>query len=470
MKFNVSLFFTSIFVGLLPEIFNINDTLDYNSKIVLSMTLIMVCLWFTEAIPSSVTALIPIIVVPFLNVIEIKDVVSRYSSPVVFLILGGFLLAFGFEKSNLHKRIALKAIIVFGNTKRQLLICCIFSTAFFSMWLSNTATCLLMLPIIKFLVDNPLNKDNVVDEIFPKILLLSVAYSSSIGGMITPIGTIPNAIMLGFLNENYNYQIDFIEWVFMVLPLALIILTTLSIYFCFKVEKKSTIKLSSLKNEYKNLGTFSFSEKISSLILVVTASLWIFKNYLNSLFNINLSDASIVIFCSLFFFIIPIDKKFRTILGFDWYRKVPWNILILFGGGLSMAFLVSETGLARTISEQMYFIKDFEIFIIILLLTFFTSIITEFTSNTATTFLLLPLFAAFAIASDINVIKLLLPIVLAASCAFMMPISTPPNAIVFSTNKFTIKFMVTNGIVLNLLSILIISLYVNFFILLEYNF
>ena len=139
--------------------------------------------------------------------------------------------------------------------------------------------------------------------------------------------------------------------------LALIILTTLSIYFCFKVEKKSTIKLSSLKNEYKNLGTFSFSEKISSLILVVTASLWIFKNYLNSLFNINLSDASIVIFCSLFFFIIPIDKKFRTILGFDWYRKVPWNILILFGGGLSMAFLVSETGLARTISEQMYFIK-----------------------------------------------------------------------------------------------------------------
>ena len=238
MKFNVSLFFTSIFVGLLPEIFNINDALDYNSKIVLSMTLIMVCLWFTEAIPSSVTALIPIIVVPFLNVIEIKDVVSRYSSPVVFLILGGFLLAFGFEKSNLHKRIALKAIIVFGNTKRQLLICCIFSTAFFSMWLSNTATCLLMLPIIKFLVDNPLNKDNVVDEIFPKILLLSVAYSSSIGGMITPIGTIPNAIMLGFLNENYNYQIDFIEWVFMVLPLALIILTTLSIYFCFKVEKK----------------------------------------------------------------------------------------------------------------------------------------------------------------------------------------------------------------------------------------
>ncbi len=470
MKFNVSLFFTSIFIGLFPEIFNINDSLDYNSKIVLSMTLIMVCLWFTEAIPSSVTALIPIIVAPFLNIIEIKDVVSRYSSPVVFLILGGFLLAFGFEKSNLHKRIALKAIIVFGNTKRQLLICCIFSTAFFSMWLSNTATCLLMLPIIKFLVDNPLNKENVVDEIFPKILLLSVAYSSSIGGMITPIGTIPNAIMLGFLNENYNYQIDFIEWVFMVLPLAFIILTTLSIYFCLKVEKKSTIKLSSLKNEYKNLGIFSFSEKISSLILVMTAFLWIFKNYLNSLFNINLSDASIVIFCSLFFFIIPIDRKFRTILGFDWYTKVPWNILILFGGGLSMAFLVSETGLARTISEQMYFIKDFEIFIIILLLTFFTSIITEFTSNTATTFLLLPLFAAFAITSDIDVIKLLLPIVLAASCAFMMPISTPPNAIVFSTNKFTIKFMVTNGIVLNLLSILIISFYVNFFILQKYNF
>ena len=210
MKINIKFFISGIIFGFLPEIFNLNNGLDYNSKIVLGMTLTMVFFWLTEAIPTSITALIPIILSPTFIDITLKDILSKYASPVVFLLLGGFLLASGFEKSNLHQRLALKSIISFGSTKRKLLLCTIFSTAFFSMWLSNTATCLLMIPIIKFIVDTTLNKRE--DEYFSKMLILAVAYSASIGGMITPIGTIPNAILVAFLNENYNYQIDFIDW------------------------------------------------------------------------------------------------------------------------------------------------------------------------------------------------------------------------------------------------------------------
>ena len=462
MKINIKFFISGIIFGFLPEIFNLNNGLDYNSKIVLGMTLTMVFFWLTEAIPTSITALIPIILSPTFIDITLKDILSKYASPVVFLLLGGFLLASGFEKSNLHQRLALKSIISFGSTKRKLLLCTIFSTAFFSMWLSNTATCLLMIPIIKFIVDTTLNKRE--DEYFSKMLILAVAYSASIGGMITPIGTIPNAILVAFLNENYNYQIDFIDWLLFTLPIATLILISLWLYFSMNTKDDGKqLDLKMVLKRFKKLGGLSNAEKVSGFVIMLTGFLWIFKTKINSFFGINFSDSGIAITCAFLFFIIPCDKKYNVLLGSDWFKKIPWDILILFGGGLSMASLVVSTGLAKDLSENLNYIKNYEIWVIIFLVSLFTSLITEFTSNTATTFLFLPIFASFAAEINMNIILITLPMVLAASCAFMMPISTPPNAIAYSSKKFTIKFMVKTGIYLNIISIIIITLYINFF-------
>ena len=364
MKINIKFFISGIIFGFLPEIFNLNNGLDYNSKIVLGMTLTMVFFWLTEAIPTSITALIPIILSPTFIDITLKDILSKYASPVVFLLLGGFLLASGFEKSNLHQRLALKSIISFGSTKRKLLLCTIFSTAFFSMWLSNTATCLLMIPIIKFIVDTTLNKRE--DEYFSKMLILAVAYSASIGGMITPIGTIPNAILVAFLNENYNYQIDFIDWLLFTLPIATLILISLWLYFSMNTKDDGKqLDLKMILKRFKELGGLSNAEKVSGFVIVLTGFLWIFKTKINSFFGINFSDSGIAITCAFLFFIIPCDKKYNVLLGSDWFKKIPWDILILFGGGLSMASLVVSTGLAKDLSENLNYIKNYEIWVII---------------------------------------------------------------------------------------------------------
>jgi len=462
MKINYLNFLIGILLGLIPIIFDFNNILNPDAKIVLTMMIIMIYFWLSEAIPSSITALFPIIFSPFLGDVSFKEIVSKYASPVVFLLLGGFLISLGFEKSNFHKRLAMKSIISFGNTKLKLIFCTILSTAFFSMWISNTATCLLMIPICKFLIDNALDQD---DTYFTKILLLSVAYSSSIGGMITPIGTIPNAILVGFLNDNYGLEISFIDWVKTIFPIAFILLIILGCYFSLRlINNNHMIDLRELKKKYTQLGKIKRSELVSASIITLTALMWILKNKINFLFDISLTDPIIAIIGAILFFIIPADSTQRPILAADSINKIAWDVLVLFGGGLSMAFLVVETGLAEIIANQIIFIQNYHILLIIFLITFFTSLITEFTSNTATTFLLLPLFASFAIEGQFEILKILLPVVLAASCAFVMPISTPPNAIVYSTKKISIKFMSRTGMILNLLSIIMISIYINYFI------
>ena len=458
----INFFLIGIIIGFLPNFLGLDDILDSNSKIVLQMMITMIFFWVTEAIPLSITALIPILVSPFLIEFNTKSIFSSYASPVVFLLLGGFIIANGFEKSSLHQRIAIKTIIIFGKTKISLLFCFIFITAFISMWLSNTATCLLMLPIVKFIVDSSFSKKG--NNFFSKILILCVAYSSSIGGMTTPIGTIPNAVMIGFFEEKYNVQINFIDWVIFVFPISIVLLSILWFYFSFKIRnEKKKVDQTSIKHKLKSLGSFTVEEKITSFILITAALLWIFKIKINEFFGINLSDAGIALFCAFLFFVIPVNKKKDTILNTNLFRNIPWNVLILFGGGLAMASLLMDTGLANEISKNISFLNKFNIFLIILFLTFLTSILTEFTSNTATTFLLLPLLGSFALDANLDIVKIILPVVLAASCAFMMPISTPPNAIVFSTNQINIGFMVKTGIIMNIVCIVIIATFISFF-------
>jgi len=457
----MGIFFLGIAFCTLPDFLALNEDLDYNAKIALRMVLLMIFFWLTEIIPISVTALVPLIFSPFFFDIKINQIASHYASPVVFLLLGGFILALGFEKSNLHQRVAIRSILIFGNTRGKIMISLICSTAFFSMWFSNTATCLLMLPIVKNIIDTNFKNSN--DAHFSKLLILSVAYSSSIGGMATPIGTIPNAVMIGFLKENYNVDIDFVGWFSFIFPLVLILIFTM--WFFLKLRFKDTkekLKKDLIIKKYKMLGNLSREEKITSAIIFLTACLWIFKRYLNNFLDINLSDSAIAIFGSIFFFLVP-TKNNKTILDFNWFKKIPWNVLILFGGGLSMASLIVSTGLAEEMSKMLGFLENLNLLTIIFLIALVTSLLTEFTSNTATTFLFLPLLSIFAINNNLDLVQVLLPFVLAASCAFMMPIATPPNAIVYSSNRFRISFMVSNGFFINIISILIISSYIFLF-------
>ncbi|MFL2661865.1 MAG: SLC13 family permease [Alphaproteobacteria bacterium] len=447
-----------LFIILIFEKVNIFNDLSFDENLALRMVFLMIFLWITELIPISITALIPLIFSPFyLDQIN-NDIFSKYASPVVFLLLGGFIIANGFEKSQLHKRVALKILLSFGNTRKKILLCIIFSTSIFSMFLSNTATCLLMLPIVKNIVDSSFAKLSEID--FSKILLLSIAYSASIGGMATPIGTIPNAVLVGYLNENHNLQIDFVDWFLFSFPLTLLLLSILFIFLSKRfIDDKKIIKVDYLKVKYEKLGRLSDNEKITIFILSITISLWIFKNSINEIFQLHLSDSIIAIFGSLLFFIIP-NKKFSTILNFDWYKNVPWNVLILFGGGLAMASIIISSGLAEEIAKLIDSFSNLNLLSTIIIVAVMTSLLTEFTSNTATTFLLLPILSLFAINNDIEILKLALPFVFAASCAFMMPIATPPNAIVYSVNKFKISFMVYNGFFVNLISVMLISIYI----------
>ena len=459
ISFKFKIFCLGLLLSIIPDLLNLNDNFSSDAKLVIRMLILMIFFWLTEIIPISITALLPILFSPFFVEIQLKDILNNYASSVVFLLLGGFILAQGFEKSQLHRRIALKTLLEFGKTRKKIILIIMLSTAFFSMWLSNTATCLLMLPIVKNILDSNFNSEE--DNEFSKLLLLSIAYSSSIGGMATPIGTIPNAVMIGFLKENHNINIDFIEWFAFGFPLVLILLFVLFVFLGFKFENKNVDK-KFVRKKFLELGNFSYGEKVTVFILTLTLSLWIFKNSLNEIFGINLNDAVIAIFGSFLFFVIPI-KKSDFILSFDWYKNIPWNVLILFGGGLTMASLIISTGLANEFSKIFYFFNSFNLLTLIFIIAIITSFLTEFTSNTATTFLLLPILSIFALNNNMDVINLTLPFVLAASCAFIMPIATPPNAIVYSSNRFKISFMASNGFFINLISVTIISLYVFFF-------
>ncbi len=459
ISFKFKIFCLGLLLSIIPDLLNLNDNFSSDAKLVIRMLILMIFFWLTEIIPISITALLPILFSPFFVEIQLKDILNNYASSVVFLLLGGFILAQGFEKSQLHRRIALKTLLEFGKTRKKIILIIMLSTAFFSMWLSNTATCLLMLPIVKNILDSNFNSEE--DNEFSKLLLLSIAYSSSIGGMATPIGTIPNAVMIGFLKENHNINIDFIEWFAFGFPLVLILLFVLFVFLGFKFENKN-VDRKFVRKKFLELGNFSYGEKVTVFILTLTLSLWIFKNSLNEIFGINLNDAVIAIFGSFLFFVIPI-KKSDFILSFDWYKNIPWNVLILFGGGLTMASLIISTGLANEFSKIFYFFNSFNLLTLIFIIAIITSFLTEFTSNTATTFLLLPILSIFAFNNNMDVINLTLPFVLAASCAFIMPIATPPNAIVYSSNRFKISFMASNGFFINLISVTIISLYVFFF-------
>ena len=441
--------------------------LNDQSNDVLAATIWIAIWWIFEALPIAVTALLPIVLFPIAGGMDLAQTTASYGHKLIFLIMGGFMIAIAIEKWNLYKRIALNIIYFIGTDLRKIILGFMAATAFLSMWISNTATAVMMLPIgvviIKQLKDNP-NTDENENNIFGKALMLAIAYSASIGGIAMFIGTPPNLVMAGIVSQVYGYEISFLEWIVFGLPVSMLLLAICWVYltryaFTFKQDKfpDGREEILKLKNE---LGVISYEQKIVGLVFISVGFCWITRSFLLQKIFPALDDAIIAIIFAMILFIINAKSKNKKILEWKEAVKMPWGILLLFGGGMSLAKAFDVSGLAIWIGNQITAFGNFDLFLFLILLVTAINFLTEVTSNVATTAMLLPVIAYIALELDIHPFILMTAAAVAASCAFMLPAATPPNAIVFGSGYLRIPDMVKKGFLLNIISILIIVLMV----------
>ena len=463
-------FLVFIFLLILPEPEGM-ERVAWNTT---AVALLMAIFWITEALPLYVTALLPIILFPLLNITSLKDSTAPFGHPLIFLFLGGFILAQGIQKWGLHRRIALKIIAGIGVSPKRIIAGFMVGSAFLSMWISNTATALMMLPI-GLSVISVINQTNSLDKNdrkkFSIALLLSIAYSCSIGGVATLIGTPPNALMSAFMLDTYQIEIGFAKWMLVGIPFIIISLPItyfLLVKVIFPVTASLKLNSSVINDKIKNLGVISKEEKLVRLVFIIVASLWIGRSIIENVIP-GISDSSIAIFGAVLLFIIPSSKN-GPLLVWDDARKISWGILILFGGGLSLAHGIKISGLSEWIASAILSSNDIPLIPLVVILTFSIIFLTELTSNLATTAAFLPIIASIGVGMNINPLQLVIPATIAASCAFMLPVATPPNAIIFSSKEITIKEMIRAGILLNFIFILIIVIITNSIGRIVYNF
>jgi sodium-dependent dicarboxylate transporter 2/3/5 len=441
------------------------EGLSKAANAVLASTAWIATWWVFEVVPIAVTAMLPIILFPLTGAMPLSTTTAAFGHKYVFLYIGGFTLAIAIEKWNLHKRIALNVINLIGTSVKNIILGFMVATAFLSMWISNTATAVMMLPIgmaiITQLKDNP---DTIENEntIFGKALMLAIAYSASIGGVATLIGTPPNLIFAGILEEQYHIEMTFSKWIIFGLPIAIILLIICWLYltkiaFRFKQSEFPGGK-TEIKRQLNALGNISYEEKVVLIIFVSTAFLWITRSFLLKDLIPGIDDTIIAMISATVLFLIPSkDKTSSTIIDWKSAVKLPWGILLLFGGGLAIAEGFKVSGLANWIGLQTTLIEHLSLFILLLVLVAAVNFLTEITSNLATTAMLLPIIAPIALAIDVHPFTLMVGITVAASCAFMLPVATPPNAIVFGSGYLKIPDMVRSGIWLNIISIVLIA-------------
>lgn len=437
------------------------EILSEKADNVIATALWMVCWWITEAVSISVTALLPLLLFPLFKIMPIADVGSNYGSPIVFLFFGGFVLALALEKVNLHKRIALNIIKRTGTTPNKVILGFMIATGFMSMWISNTASTVVMLPIamsvIQLLVDD---KDGFTkkDRNFAVSVMMGIAFAANAGGIATVIGTPPNSILIGLLENQYNIEISFVKWMIFGLPFSIILITIIYFVMVKWLFPNKGLTFNATKDfidlELDKLGKTTKKEKHVLIIFGVTIFLWIFRTVINSMIpNLALSDTMISMFGALALFTIPFKlKKGDFILHWNDTQNLAWGILILFGGGLALANGMQSSGIidmvAKSISESNISILLMATVLITLML-----FMTELMSNVALTAVLAPVVAGIAIGLNIPILYLLIPITIASSCAFMLPMATPPNAIVFASGYIKVSQMARTGIILNLISV-----------------
>ena len=456
------------------------EGLSDQANAVLASTLWIAIWWITEAIPIAATSLLPIILFPLSGALPLADTTSSFGHRFVFLYLGGFILALAIQKWNLHKRIALNIIKVIGTNVQKIILGFMVATAFLSMWISNTATAVMMLPIGIAIIKQMKDLKNTSEDenlIFGKALMLSIAYSASIGGIATLIGTPPNLVFAGIIQETYNIEISFLKWFQFGLPISILLLAISWVYLtkvAFKFKQNEFNKgKEEINRQLEELGSISYEEKIVLSVFVLTGLAWILRTYLLNKFIPNLDDSIIALISGISLFLFQANNqegKKEKIMNWEDAVKLPWGILLLFGGGLAIAQGFQSSGLANWIAENLTQLNDFSLFIILLVLITAVNFLTEITSNLATTAMLLPILAPTAVTLGVHPYILMVGATLAASCAFMLPVATPPNAVVFGSNYLKISDMVRVGILMNIISIIIIFMMVYFILPILWNF
>lgn len=430
---------------------------------VLGVAFWMVAWWISEAAPLAVTALLPIILFPALGVFEVKEATAPYASPVIFLFMGGFFIALGLEEHGLHKRIALGLIKITGTSANGIILGFMIATGFLSMWISNTATTIMMLPIaasVVKLVEHESLDSNGFSK-FALALMLGIAYSANIGGLATIIGTPPNVVFAGYAQQLLHTEIGFADWMIVGVPISLVLLTITFLLLTQVLHRNHLGQMSNAKalieKEIKKLGSWKKEEKWVATVFGLTAFMWIFKEPLNNLIGIKLlNDTVTAMIGGLLMFIIPLDGRAeKKLLIWRATERLPWGILLLFGGGMTLAKGMEKTGIVNVISHIISE-NHFHVVIIFLILIAAMLFLTELMSNVALATVFIPIVIAIAEGAQINPLVLSIPVAMAASCAFMMPISTPPNAIVFSSGHIRMMQMVKAGIWLNIISVVVL--------------
>lgn len=453
------------------------EGLPPEAKAILASTIWIAVWWITEAIPIPATSLLPIILFPLSNGLEIGPTTSAYGNETIFLFMGGFMIALTMEKWNLHKRIALTIISLIGTNTERIILGFMIATGFLSMWISNTATAMMMVPIglaIIYQVSDALKDDSSIDTSkenfgFGKALMLGIAYSASLGGLATLIGTPPNTLLAGAVNEIYGIEITFAQWMLFGVPLAWTFIVVAWIYLVKVAYPQKLKRLPGgdqvISEEKKSLGNASYEEKLVFAVFVFAAFAWITRTFLLTQFLPALSDAMVGLIAAMVLFIIPSkNRKGDHLLDWATAVKLPWGILLLFGGGLAIAAGFTTSGLSEWIGGQLTGLQGVNIVIIVLVVAALVMFLTEITSNTATASMMFPIMASLAVALGIHPYALMVTAAVAASCAFMLPVATPPNAVVFGSGYLRIPDMAKAGFALNIFGIFFTALAVLYFL------
>ncbi len=438
------------------------EGLPQQAWVTMGLATMMAIWWVSEAVPIPVTSFLPMVLSPLLGIASLKAATASFAHPLIFLFMGGFMLSLAMERWELHKRIALVAMLTVGDKPAQQVGGFMLITAFLSMWMSNTATAVMMLPIGLSIIGMMSKQEQQPD--FSAALLLGIAYSASIGGVATLIGTPPNALLAAYLADSYDIHIGFGEWMLIGLPLSISMLFITWIWLTrinYRLPNRSQGNSAEmLRQQLHQLGPMKPPEKVVAVVFTLAACAWILRPLLASYSGLAISDTGIAMMAAVSLFVIPVDwRKQVMVMDWDTAKKLPWGVLMLFGGGLSLAAQIKSSGMADFIGLSLSAASTYSLIWVIVIVTTAIIFLTEITSNTATAAGFLPLLGPIAESMGSNPMILVVPAALAASCAFMMPVATPPNSIVFASGQLHIKQMVKAGFMLNLVGIVLISLF-----------
>ena len=455
-----------------------------DAKLVAAVAALMAAWWIFEAVPLAVTSLVPLVLFPFLGVLSSSNTATQYMNSTIFLFIGGFIIAIAMERWNLHKRIALKVIGFAGRTPSKIVLGFMVASAFISMWISNTATAVMLLPIglaIIYKLEEEYGEEKT--RKFSLALMLGIAYSCSIGGIATLIGTPPNLVFMRIYKISFpnNPEILFGNWMKFALPISIVMLIFVWILLTkvlYRSDKEFSVDDEIITSEKQKLGMMSYEEKAVMVVFVATSLLWIFRVELDlgfakipgwsMLFPSMkfIDDGTVAITMGVLLFIIPVKSNSSGrlfILEHDAIRKIPWDIILLFGGGFALAAGFVSSGLSQIIGQQFASLKGVNIIFVIAAICAVMTYLTELTSNTATTQVVLPILASLALELQINPMLIMIPATLSASFAFMLPVGTPPNAIVFSSQRLRVADMARSGMAINIFGIITVTLFTYFF-------